>query len=649
MSREAAAASEMSKAQKEEEANAMQTDTTMSREAAAASEMSENQKEEETNAMQTDRREENTGEDMWNYDAESGRTIEAESAWLTRSKKGKKDTTNVKTPATKPTNEQTSNPAPPQQQRRPRMPPLPLDDFKIVYRPQAGLDLAKWNTVAVMHAIGRASGLSQQDFNDKVRVQVQRIENLIIASTADKEDAKMLVSINKIQLGGTYHNVKGNIRTPDDVSRGVINGLIPGTSTAELMAGIRAPARYTVLHARMLGQSTAAVVFFEGPHVPYYIIFQSVDFRCRPYRKSVQYCRTCGTTGHRQDVCPRPVPDFCYKCGKTGQPQNHDCKPTCKLCGEGHETASTECKKRLKPSPPPYNIRQQRLNRLQERDNRWSSSSEEFPELSTAATSSSSISAGSSPRRSRSKSILRNASRSRSRSRSRSHSVKRASYADVASGSSASSGTSSLDSSSTEATAIRVLENKQQNQQSKLQNQHSQLQSQQNLIDKLLRSQQRQQELTDKLLQKCKEQQELTDKLHQKCQELENINRQSGTTLTKADVEAIVDARCLIFQEAFMNNIHATMEKIVQSAVEKTAATFENKIATLNAKIDGIAPQLNNFIAHVKKNYVTNAQLDNSRHTTRKKARANSHSDSRSISPTRDRRREFESIDDGDH
>ncbi|XP_065289154.2 4-pyridoxate dehydrogenase-like [Dermacentor albipictus] len=68
----------------------------------------------------------------------------------------------------------------------------------------------------------------------------------------DKEDAKMLVSINRIQLGGTYQNVKGNIRPPDDVSRGVINGLIPGTITAELMAGIQAPARYTVLHARMM-------------------------------------------------------------------------------------------------------------------------------------------------------------------------------------------------------------------------------------------------------------------------------------------------------------------------------------------------------------------------------------------------------------
>ncbi|KAH6923233.1 hypothetical protein HPB50_025446 [Hyalomma asiaticum] len=194
--------------------------------------------------------------------------------------------------------------------------------------------------------------------------------------------------------------------TPDDVSRGIINGLIPGMSTAELAAGIQAPARYTVLHARMLGQSTMAVVFIEGLHVSYYIVFQSVDFRCKPYRKSVQYCRTCGNTGHRQDICPRPIPDFCYKCGKAGQTQDHECKPTCRICGEGHETAGKECKKRLKPSPPPYHIRKQRLNKLQERDCQWSSSSADFPELDTSLNTSTNSSMNGSSRHSRSKSIV---------------------------------------------------------------------------------------------------------------------------------------------------------------------------------------------------------------------------------------------------
>ncbi|KAH7943195.1 hypothetical protein HPB52_006291 [Rhipicephalus sanguineus] len=278
------------------------------------------------------------------------------------------------------------NAATPTAASKPMLPPLPFDDYKVVYRPQAGLELAKWNNIAIMHAIGRASGLSQQDFGEKVCVQVQRLENLIIASTAKWEDAKKLESITSIQLGGTFFTIKGNTRTPDDVSRGVISGLLPGTSEEELKSGLHAPARYTILHARMLGQSSAAVIFFQGPHVPYYVRFHSLDFRCRPYRKSVQYCKTCGNTGHRQDVCPRPQPDFCSKCGKTNQPSDHVCIPTCKLCGEGHETASKDCKKRLKPNPPPFHIRLQRMERLKARDCRKSPGDEDFPELGSQTT-----------------------------------------------------------------------------------------------------------------------------------------------------------------------------------------------------------------------------------------------------------------------
>lgn len=99
-----------------------------------------------------------------------------------------------------------------------------------------------------------------------------------------------------------------------------------------------------------------------------------------------------------------------------------------------------------------------------------------------------------------------------------------------------------------------------------------------------------------------------------------------------------------------MQSIQATLEKIVQSAVEKTATTFEHKIATLNAKIDGIAAQLNNFIVHVKNTYITKTQFEsftNPLHVTRKKARANSHNASRSVSPTSARRPETALAHDG--
>ncbi|KAH6922460.1 hypothetical protein HPB50_014240 [Hyalomma asiaticum] len=95
------------------------------------------------------------------------------------------------------------------------MPPLPFD-YKVVYRPQAGLELAKWNNIAIVLAIARARGFAQQDFSEKVCVQVQRLENLIIASTAKWEDAKKLESITSIQFGCTFLAIKSNTRSPDD-------------------------------------------------------------------------------------------------------------------------------------------------------------------------------------------------------------------------------------------------------------------------------------------------------------------------------------------------------------------------------------------------------------------------------------------------
>ncbi|KAH6927612.1 hypothetical protein HPB50_006163 [Hyalomma asiaticum] len=595
----------------------------------------------DTNAMHTDRTEVQNAAATWRYDASSGRTIERESVWITRGRKGKRDAGGKTTQEATPTKEETSTQQSQPQRRKPTMPPLPFDDYKVVYRPQAGLELAKWNNIAIVHAIGKASGFAQQDFSEKVCVQVQRLENLIIASTAEWEDAKKLESITSIQLGGTLFTIKSNTRTPDDVSRGVISGLLPGTSEEELKAGLRAPARYTVLHARMLGQSSTAVIFFQGPHVPYYVRFHSLDFRCRPYRKSVQYCKTCGNTGHRQDVCPRPLPGFCSKCGKTNQPPDHMCKPACKLCGEEHETASKDCKKRLKPNPPPFHIRQQRMDRIKARDCRWSLADEEFPEL-TSQTTNLHSSADGAPTRGRSRSALR--PRSRSRSRSRSYSPKRVSYANVASGSSGSETTSRSTFLSPENEALRVLQDKVHVQQSALQHQASQLQSQQALIDKLIQSHQKQQDNTNRLLKKCEEQRDLIDKLHQKSTISQNNERPTE------DVESIVNTRFQLLQEALMKSIHTTVENIVQAAIQNFAASMATKVTTLDAKVDGLAAQLNNFIAHVKNTYVTKQHLNTSLselHPDRKRARANGRNTSRSISPTRDSRQRPESTEHG--
>lgn len=110
----------------------------------------------------------------------------------------------------------------PSKQRNLKMPPFSTDDLKIVYRPQAGLDLSKWSLTSITHATGRSSSLTQQDFYDNAGVEVQSIENIIIASTTDTERATKLRNLATIELGGTIFSVNPYVRHPDDVCRGVI-------------------------------------------------------------------------------------------------------------------------------------------------------------------------------------------------------------------------------------------------------------------------------------------------------------------------------------------------------------------------------------------------------------------------------------------
>ncbi|KAH9384806.1 hypothetical protein HPB48_026823 [Haemaphysalis longicornis] len=267
-------------------------------------------------------------------------------------KRNKTAATHGAPPAAQPTSQHSAPET--AQQKRSRMPPLPVDDTKIIYRPQAGLQLSKWSLAEITNAIGRASKIMQKEFYDNVRIQVQRIENLVIASTPRKDLAfDFLGEISSIQLGRDIFTVRAHVKTPEWISRGVISGVPPNTSPGELMDGLRVPERYTVVAARMLGKSSAAVIYFNGPHVPFNVTYQSGDYRCRPYRKTVQHCRSCGELGHRQDICPHPGQNFCHKCGQTNQlPHDHECRPYCKICKQPHE-AGTDCRQKLKPGPPP--------------------------------------------------------------------------------------------------------------------------------------------------------------------------------------------------------------------------------------------------------------------------------------------------------
>ncbi|KAH6928701.1 hypothetical protein HPB50_018752 [Hyalomma asiaticum] len=373
------------------------------------------------------------------------------------------------------------------------------------------------------------------------------------------------------------------------------------------------------------------LVTFDGPHVPYYITYQSGDYRCKPYRKSVQYCRKCGAIGHRQDICPRSRETLCYKCGQDA----------------AHETAGKECKKKLRPSPPSYQVRQQELIKAKARECPWNPSCDEFPELNNPPTASGSPPQGqpgsSSP-------ILRSRSRSRTRSRSRSHSrsVQRISYADAAQGDSKSHH-KHTSVSPAETTAVKALENRVLDQQKMLRHRDKN-QSQGAIVDKLAKL--------------CKEQEEIIKKQNENIEKLTRLfqeqllSKQPTPNLTKEEIEAVVEAKIVSVIEtklvALVGShlttlvepkstaiVESRLEAIVDTKLEPVPTQIGNTFPTLNramdthtAQINELKLQLTNFIAHVKNNCISHADPENL--PGRKKPRTQSKKASRSNSPERE-------------
>ncbi|KAH6945925.1 hypothetical protein HPB50_010727 [Hyalomma asiaticum] len=512
----------------------------------------------------------------WTYEADTGKPTENEYIeWLQVGRRRNQTSEPTRTYQERSTQLYKPTPQAPKQ-RSPKMPPFPTGDFKIVYRPQASLDLSQWNLTAIPHAIGRSSGLTQQDFYENVRVQMQKIENVIIASTADTERAARLKSISTIQLGGTIFNVNAHVRHSDDVYSGVIYGLLPGTSSAEIVAVLRVDPRYTVLGARMLGRSPTAVITFDEPHLPYYITYQSGDYSCTPYRKSVQYCRKCGAIGHRQDICPRPREAFCYMCGQEAVSEAHDCLPKCKICEQAYEIAGKEYKKKLRPSPPSYQVRQKKLIQAKARECPWNPSCDEFPELNNPPTASGSRPQG---QPGPSSSILRSRSRSRarSRSRSRSRSVQRISYAVAAQGDSK-SWHKYTSVSPVESAALKLWKTG--------------------------------------FWTKRKFYNVIATRSKAK---LTTLAEPKSTTVVKSGLEAIVDTK---------------LEPIAIQ-IGNTFTTLSRIMDTHAAQINDLKSQLTNFIAHVKNNCISHADLANL--PGRKKPPTQSKKASRSNSPERER------------
>ncbi|KAH7965704.1 hypothetical protein HPB49_009910 [Dermacentor silvarum] len=253
--------------------------------------------------------------------------------------------------------------------RRPRLPPLPKGDLKVVIRPTRGLALKQYPN----HAISAAIVMSCQTparVEGKYVVRPHKGSNILIVSTPHEETADEICQLTHLKLANQAHPVRAYVPFSPQTIRGVIHGLDPNNTRETLMKGLWVrDTRIKILDARILGRSTTALLTIDGPHLPRLVYHGGCEYPCNQFRPARQFCQMCMQSGHRPDVCPNPNTPVCRHCGMQNPPPTHVCEPKCRLCGGQHETGTKECPKRLKPArmlqpPPARNNAEKRPSRL---------------------------------------------------------------------------------------------------------------------------------------------------------------------------------------------------------------------------------------------------------------------------------------------
>ncbi|KAH8030967.1 hypothetical protein HPB51_012435 [Rhipicephalus microplus] len=154
------------------------------------------------------------------------------------------------------------------QRRKRRGPtPLPKEDIKVILRPHKGLTVKNLFgselSIAVIEACRNSFG------GESFLLRVHPGSNIIILSTPHEQVAGRLREINQLKIRGRIHPFNAYVADPEDVQRGIVHGLPPGTTQADLMANLRIRTQgVKIERARMLGSSKSAIITFTGDVLP---------------------------------------------------------------------------------------------------------------------------------------------------------------------------------------------------------------------------------------------------------------------------------------------------------------------------------------------------------------------------------------------
>ncbi|KAH8009866.1 hypothetical protein HPB51_020658 [Rhipicephalus microplus] len=196
-----------------------------------------------------------------------------------------------------------------------RLPRLPVDDFKIVFRPSAGVDLAQYNDVELRAAVVAKSGLHSVAADEDL-VCTNLAKNIFTVSTSCVDRVANNAKIRELTLRGKKLGFHAHIAPPDGARAGIIY------------------------------RAWNVLIHFMAEELPPSVKMFGILYAVFNFRLKVEACLNCRQVGHRRDVCPLPNRLTCSSCGQK-HPEDYPCTPQCVICGDAHKTGDRACKQRF--------------------------------------------------------------------------------------------------------------------------------------------------------------------------------------------------------------------------------------------------------------------------------------------------------------
>ncbi|KAL1475849.1 hypothetical protein MTO96_036971 [Rhipicephalus appendiculatus] len=193
--------------------------------------------------------------------------------------------------------------------RASRMPYMPKDHFKIILRPRGGINISKMGSTKVGKAIIEAAGLgSDQTTSDIICPNVS--QNIMVASTPERENAERYVRIRSIDLGGCNYEINAYEAAPDNTCKGVIRNIDVADGPAELERNIVNPRNPLALAAKRIKNTGTVIIAFDGHRVPNFVRYGPILVKCSLYKKRLIYVMLAAGSV-TELTCARPLKRLC--------------------------------------------------------------------------------------------------------------------------------------------------------------------------------------------------------------------------------------------------------------------------------------------------------------------------------------------------